>query len=336
MPGRTEEVAVLTVPSLHQKKAPALSASNTGRGGDNSHKGTAVLRIIDGMVYEGTRSADRFVVTLHELGNGQREACVQRAVDWVESGPLDPDSIAAQVLRGEREDPAAAEKAEANRKRSARRAKSRLRRLCKTLGLDCMMTLTYRGNQTDLALCKAHMKEFVRRIKRVIPGFVYAAAFEPQERGAQHVHMAVRRVQPSFIQNGVRVKSYDLIRAIWRSVSGEWGGTVNIGKDKPWKRYSPGRLAAYMSKYMLKAFEDGDEWSNRYSGSVLGAARPKPVRMHFNSTTMGDLMELLYSEVCGLGRDAFCWFSPYGDTFYVSTEPELPLPAWKVRELTVA
>lgn len=282
------------------------------------------------MWYEGKPSADRFTVTLYDLGNGHREACVQRAMDWVEGGPLDPDSIAAQVLRGERDDPAAEEKALANRKRSARRAKTRLRRLCKTLGLDCMLTMTYKKNQTDLELCKKHMKEFVRRIKRVIPGFVYAAAFEPQERGAQHIHMAARKVQPSFIQNGVRVKSYDLVRSIWRSVTGEWGGTVNIGKDKPWKRYSPGRLAAYMSKYMLKAFEDGDDWANRYSGTTLGAARPKPTRLEFQAAAMGDLMELVYGEVCVGDVDAFTWFSRFGDTFYVSTEPEIVSP-WRER-----
>jgi len=282
-----------------------------------------VFRIIDGQVFEGKPSTTRFRMTVHDLGHGQREACIQRPIEWVDAGMLDPDSIAAQVLRGEREDPNEDEKREANRKRSARRAKTRVRRLCKALGLDCMVTLTYRTNQTDLALCKRHMKEFVRRIKRVIPEWRYVAAFETQGRGAWHVHMAVRRIDPSFIVKGVRVKSYDLVRAIWRSVVGDLQGTANIGKEQPWKKYSPGRLAAYLSKYMLKAFEQGEDWSNRYSGSAA-VAMPQPQRLEFTGATLAELVDLVYTDVCVGLRDTFTWLSRFGDTFYISTEPELP------------
>lgn len=282
-----------------------------------------MLRIIDGQVFEGKRSEDRWTVTVHELGNDQREAIVQRCIDWVDAGPLDPNSIEGQIRAGLRErDPAEVEaRLEANRKRAARRAKTRVRRLCKALGLDCMMTMTYRALVTDLALCKRHMKEFVRRIKREIPGFVYVAAFEEQKRGAWHIHMAVRKVQPSFIKQGIRVKSYDLVRAIWRRITGELGGTVNIGKDKPWKRYSPGRLAAYLSKYMLKAFEAGDDWSNRYSGSAAGVV-PKAVKFEMNGRTLAELIDSAYACVCIGGCDTFTWLSRFGDVFYISTEPE--------------
>lgn len=217
-----------------------------------------------------------------------------------------------------------ADKREANRKRAARRAKTRVRRMCKALGLDIMLTLTYRGLQTDLALCKRHMKEFVRRIKRVIPGFVYVAAFEPQGRGAWHVHMAVHRIQPSFVQAGVRVKSYDLVRSIWRGVTKEWGGTANIGHGKRLRKYSPARLAGYLSKYMLKAFEQGEDWSNRYSGSQ-GVDIPAPVRLRFVGESMAAMIDLVFSEVCIGARDTFTWLSRFGDAFYMSTEPDLSL-----------
>jgi hypothetical protein len=283
-----------------------------------------VLRIIDGQVFEGKLSADRFSVTLHELGNGHREACVQRSIDWVHNGPLDPDSICAQVLRGEREDPNEEEKLEANRKRSARRAKTKVRRLCKALGVDCLLTLTYRANQTDLKLMKSHFKEFVRRLKTVIPGFAYVAAFEQQERGAWHAHIATHRLpvklSDKYGDGKSKVKSFNVLRSIWRSVTKGLEGNIDSQNAKPW--HSPGRLAAYLSKYMLKAFDDGDDWANRYSGSAANVI-PKPVRLEFVKAALGDLIELVVAEVCIGNCDTFTWLSRFGDTFYISTEPEV-------------
>jgi len=293
-----------------------------------------VLRIIDGVVYEGKPSADRWIVTLSNLGNGQREASVQRAIDWVEDGPLDPDSILAQVLRGEREDPEAEHKARANRKRAARRAKTKVRRLCKAFGLDTMFTLTYRQNQTDLDTCKKHVKAFVRRVKRYIPGFRYVAAYEPQERGAWHVHMAVRAIEKRFRVKGAWVKSYDVLRSAWRAVVGLDNGTVNVssgGKRGRIKRRSPARLAAYMSKYMLKGFEEGELYANRYSASEQTDV-PRPVRMEFAKASLAELVGLVYDEVAVGGVECFTWLSRFGDTFYIATEPERPreLLAWEV------
>ena len=308
-----------------------------------------MLRIVDGFVYEGKPSPDRFAVTLHDLGNGHREACVQRAIDWVESGPLDPDSIAAQVLRGEREDPAAEEKREANRLRSARRAKTRVRRLCKALGVDSLLTLTYRANQADLAVMKAHFKEFVRRMRRVIghwvdvvdvktgevsqkwvSTFCYVAAFERQKRGAWHSHIATHRLPRELpAKNGVKVKSFNIVRAIWRGVTKDFGGNIDSQNAKPW--HSPGRLAAYLSKYMLKAFDEGDDWSNRYSGSESSNI-PKPVRLEFMKAALGDLVDLVHAEVCVGNCDVFSWLSRFGDTFYISTEPvgDRQLRRWEI------
>lgn len=277
-----------------------------------------MLRIIDGEIFEGKPAADRFVLTLHDLGHGHREACVQRATDWEHVGPLDPDSICAQVLRGEMVDPQAAEKLEANRKRSARRAKTRVRRLCKALGVDCLLTLTYKSNQTDLALCKVHFKEFVRRLKRTLPGFSYVAAFEQQKRGAWHVHIATHKLPPAFMQSGVRVKSFNVLRAVWRGVTKEHGGNIDGQKARPY--HSPARLAAYLSKYMLKVHADGVAGSERFSSSTFGNI-PKPIRLEFCQAQLADLIGLAVSEVCIGDSDNFTWLSRFGDTFYVSSEP---------------
>jgi len=282
-----------------------------------------VLRLLDGILYEGKPLDDEFEVRIHNLGNGHREASVSRVIGWTELKKATPDEIALweAPLTAQEE----AEKREANRRRAARRAKTRVRRLCKALGLDTMVTLTYRALVTDLALCKRHMKEFVRRIKRTLPGFRYVAAFETQKRGCWHIHMAVHRLAPAFMVKGVRVKSYDLVRAIWRSVTGDLGGTANVGKSKPWKRYSPGRLAAYLSKYMLKAFDDGDDWSNRYSGSSASEV-PEVLKLRFRGETLASMVALVYDEVCVGMADTFTWLSRFGDAFYISTEPDLPPP----------
>lgn len=296
-----------------------------------------MLRIIDGHVYEGKPSEDRWFATVYHLGNGQREACIQRAIDWEDAGPLNPDSIAAQVLRGEREDPDKADKERANRFRAARRAKSKVRRLCKAFGLDHMLTLTYRENQTDLGRCKRDVKEFVRRVKRLIPGFRYVAAYEPQERGAWHSHIALRAIEKRFRVSGCWVKSFDALRSIWRGVVGIDNGNIDMsdgrgrGKNRRPRKRSPARLAAYMSKYMLKGWEDGDLWDNRYSSSLQGDL-PQGVRMQFHGTTLAELLPLVFDEAAGGDCEVFTWLSRFGDVFYVSSEPPgepEPLQPWE-------
>jgi hypothetical protein len=285
-----------------------------------------VLRIIDGQIFEGKPSSDRFFVTVHDLGNGQKEASIQRATDWEHVGPLDPDSIAAQVLRGEREDPEAEDKRRANAVRAARRAKSRVRRLCKAFGLDSMLTLTYRENQEDLVLAKKHVKEFVRRLKRLLPGFRYVGCYEQQERGAWHAHIALRAIPARLEVGGARLKSYDALRSIWRGVVGLDNGNIDIsdgqkkGRKKA-KRRSPARLAAYMSKYMLKGFEDGDLHSNRYSASEGGL--PQGVRLEFCRTSLAELLPQVFAKVATAGTELFTWLSRWGDVFYIAAEPEL-------------
>lgn len=115
------------------------------------------------------------------------------------------------------------DKAAANRERSARRARTAVRRLCKVKSLDTMLTMTYRANVTDREVIRRHLDMAIKRIRRVIPGFQYVAVLERQKRGAWHAHLAVERVQSHYLHQGVLVRSYDLLRAIWRAVVGELG-----------------------------------------------------------------------------------------------------------------
>ena len=60
---------------------------------------------------------------------------------------------------------------------AARRAKKRVRRLCKAMGANTLLTLTYRANEKDMVRCKADLKEFNRRMLRLIPGFRFVDVF---------------------------------------------------------------------------------------------------------------------------------------------------------------
>lgn len=288
-----------------------------------------MLKNVAGTWFEGKPSKSEFVLRTYDLGNGHKEAVISRPIVWEEMPPnlsdLFGDHWEATAAREREENEE--ERRQANLRRAARRAKTRVRRTIKVLGLDALLTLTYRANQTDLALTKKHLKEFVRRMRRALPGWVYVAAFEKQKRGAWHVHMATHRLPAMMTAtNGVTVKSFNVVRAIWRSVVGELGGTINQQSRKRWSRQSTGKLAAYVSKYMLKAFEEGEDWSNRYSGSA-GVEIPDAVRMRFVGESLRDLIGLVYDD-CAVGQvDVNTWLSRFGDVFFMSTEQPLPSPA---------
>lgn len=281
-----------------------------------------MLKNVAGIWFESKPAEDEWVVRTYQLGNGHKEAVISRPTVWQEVPPhlqqLFGDDW-QQMADRDREEKAD-ERREANRQRAARRAKTRVRRSVKVLGLDALLTLTYRENQTDLALCKRHMKEFVRRIRRALPGFVYVAAFERQKRGAWHVHMAVHALPRKLAAaNGVKVKSFPVVLAIWRSVTGDLGGSINQKLRKRWSQRSVGKLAAYLSKYMLKAFEDGDDWSNRYSGSA-GIEIPEAVRMRFRDAQLAELIGLVFDDVAAGPCELMTWLSRWGDVFFLSTE----------------
>lgn len=281
-----------------------------------------MLKNVAGIWFESKPADDEWVVRTYQLGNGHKEAVITRPTVWQEVPPHLQKLFGEhwqETADREREEKAD-ERREANRQRAARRAKTRVRRSVKVLGLDALLTLTYRENQTDLALCKRHMKEFVRRIRRALPGFVYVAAFEQQQRGAWHVHMAIHALPREMAAvNGVKVKSFNVVRAIWRSVVGELGGTINQAQRKRWSNQSTGKLAAYLSKYMLKAFEDGDDWSNRYSGSS-GIEIPEAVKMRFRDAQLAELIGLVFDDVAAGPCELMTWLSRWGDVFFLSTE----------------
>lgn len=279
-----------------------------------------MIRIIGREVFEG-KFADEHEVILHDLGHGHKEASISRSVWWEHIATMTDEAYAMYLeAKDNLSEEAKAEKEATHRERAARRAKTKVRRICKSLGVDALLTLTYRENMTDLETCKKHLKEFVRRMRKLVPGFAYVAAFERQKRGAWHVHMAIHALPFQLPWAGVKVKSYSVVRAVWRNVVGKLEGNIDQARKKRHSRKSPAQMAAYISKYILKAFMDGEDHSNRYSSS--SHSLPAPVRMRFQAASIADLISLVYMRLGTQGTLTNPWLSPFGDRFFLTAEPD--------------
>lgn len=284
-----------------------------------------MIRIIDGIAYESF-STENFKLKASDCGNGHLEITASRMVGWRE---MNLDRLAMEnlleTMQARMDDPEEqAKRAENHVKRAATRAKKRVRQLCKAMGVDTMLTLTYRANQQDLDLCKKHLREFNRRMLRALPDFAFVAAFEEQERGAWHVHMATRRIPQSFAdrnqQNAVRVKSYEVIRRIWRSVVGELGGTINVARRKFHSRKSAAQIASYIAKYIIKGFAEGDKWSNRWTKYGEGSV-PAPVELGIYCGPIAAI-EAAYALLPEGHRVAIGRLDRWRDWFVLHTEPD--------------
>jgi hypothetical protein len=268
-------------------------------------------RIIDGRLYEGKRNPDSWEVRIWEQG-GHREISASNVIEWSEVGAAPsgrPEGLLPGSLvldKDERAKLLAKEKADAeerrldNLKRNANRAKTACRRIIKAEGFDELLTLTYRENQQDRALCKAHFKEWVRRMKRHLGGeFRYCASFERQDREAMHVHLAVHKLPKHAVHKGVKIESWRLGTAVWHTVVGEDNGLCYVGAKKRWsgdKRMPLGkaRMAAYVSKYIMKDYADAEASSNRYSRSN-GVPVVRPRVMRFDRATLADIIALAFT-----------------------------------------
>ena len=148
----------------------------------------------------------------------------------------------------------------ANRARAVRRSKQNIRWLCKVMEADRLFTLTYRENQTDRGQTRADFTRFLRLVRsgwrgqRGIPDWQYVAVLEKQERGAFHIHCAVKGFQ--------KIK---FLRAAWykalgcpEDVSGEnTPGAVNVtDPDKArWghtgREWKVNKLSGYLRKLCI-------------------------------------------------------------------------------------
>lgn len=228
------------------------------------HRRGEPLTVFDGSTGEGMR------VKAHDLGNGHMEITGTAPTVWVERewNHIALETYLERVI--ERREEEVEEMRERSLTIAANRAKVKVRKLCKAMGSDTLLTLTYRANETDLERSKKDLKEFVRRMRRYMPEFKAVAVYEYQARGAIHWHIATANVPRVFERKNdqgqtYQVKSFDAIRSVWRGVTKERGGNIDLARRKRNSMRSPARIASYIAKYIVKAFREGQAFTNRYS-----------------------------------------------------------------------
>ncbi len=265
-------------------------------------------RIIDGTLYKRADTPYAFDLRVHTLGHGHTEATVQPCFAWHEIDHLTPGAAADHLACLADTTPLTKaellDRAAMNRKRSARRARTKVRRLAKFKGLDTLLTLTYRENMIDRERMQRDLDVFLKRLRRVLPSFEYICVFERQKRGAWHAHLACHRVQAVYMHKGALVKSYALIRALWRAVVGQDNGNIDFSRNARIKR-SSSRLSIYIAKYIGKEF--GEEFdrpskhANTYSASGRDIPEATLVRVATldQATAIAHLVDLLHPELQG-------------------------------------
>lgn len=282
-----------------------------------------MYRIIDGNLHQ-KQLINQFNVKVHEFPDGSSEILATQAHEWQPVDQSNPEvyySLLSRHLnkysREQWTDEQHEEYEQLKRNIADRRAKTKVRRLCKAIQANCLLTLTYKLNQTDLQLTKKHLKAFNRKLRKVIPDFQYVATFEQQKRGAWHVHIACPRIAPVYFKNGTIVKSFNLIRAIWRSVTKEYGGNADISQRR--RNTSTSKIATYISKYITKDTDERPPNQPSYTSSRNIRLQP-PIDLGNTASSMLDLIELLYS----LYDDSIpttTFLYNFGTSFFVCLEP---------------
>lgn len=268
----------------------------------------------------------QYKVKAWDIGNGHLEVTAARVTEWHEAD-MEPTAIEGylECVLKDREDRAAELRAK-HAEQAARRAKRQVRQLCKAAGVDTLLTLTYRANMGDLDACKRHLKEFNRRMLRVLPDFFFIAAFERQERGAWHVHLATKRIPKGMTDrndaNGVQVKSYEVIRRIWRSVVGDLGGNIDVARRKYTSGKTAAQIASYIAGYIVKEFAEGEKWSNRWTKfGDLGREIVRESQVLGYADSMLDAIEIAYALTNNTQGVVVSRMDKWADWFTLHAEP---------------
>lgn len=301
-------------------------------------------KILDGRWIESSVLPGAFDVRIFEV-NGHRETSVRDVVVWSDAGPV-KQNLLDNLLKWPEKTLKEVEDARLRSlRKSAQRAKQMCRRVIKAEGFNELLTLTTRDNQNDRELCKRQFKEWVRRMKAALSGFRYCAAFERQERGAMHVHLATHRLPEHAEYKGVRVKAWELGTRIWRDIVGLYpmhgplrpgevfpevtnglcfvGGKPRFAGDKRRRNMSIGKMAAYVSKYILKDFEDYPAEKNRYSRSN-GTVLPKAKCMrYYGMPGLAEMIRLCFDLPEGHSVVA-ATVGRFKDCYWLVTEPPPP------------
>lgn len=288
-------------------------------------------RIVGGSLLERSSTPYAYDLRVHELGHHVEAVALPRYA-WAEVDSVSPEALADAAMAETHlfadggwvpHTPSELElldKAAQNKERSARRAKTKVRRLCKAKGLTTMLTLTYRENVLERDRIARDFDVFMKRLRRIIPDIQYVCVFERQKRGAWHAHIAVPKVLSHYVHKGVLVKSYHLLRSVWLAVVGADNGGVDVSRNKRVGR-SAAKLAGYLAKYVSKTFGELGEGGNSYSASGKSLPQATVVRV-FTGELMEaaqSLAELLAADMAKGGEFRFAFLD--GGGYFVSLSP---------------
>lgn len=272
-----------------------------------------------------------YYLNIREFSSGQFEAVMrlvkpmsaeytEAVVDGLPVASVWDKPVAFTKPMSEEEE---AEKRLVNHRRAVRRAKQSIRWLCKAMQADRLLTLTYRDNVEDREKVRADFTKFIRLVRQHFPDWVYVAVLEKQDRGAFHIHCAVRGFQ--------RIK---YLRKCWYIACGGAGdevgadtpGAVNItSPSKRWgsgvKEWKTEKLAGYITKYIAKTFDDALSEKRRYWSSK-GIDRPVVRRSWVGGSNIFDAIKsclsLLELDVGLTGIDFDWWLSDQNDCLWIA------------------
>lgn len=272
--------------------------------------------------YDAVESKVWKTVTIHQFPDGVEVFIDEAKRTWQDGADFE-DQEENKAKRGESDD------RDRSIERAARRAKTQVRRRCKAIRANCMITLTYRENMQDEKRVQADFKAFRGRLS-TLGDFHYVATLERQEgfkngnlnaqpgRSSIHVHIACEQF-PAYLRNehGIRVKSYALISSMWSRVIGRGNGNVNF--TRPRGRNSAHRIASYIAKYVSKKVSEAELNAKSYWSST-GIVMPKPERIWYSGDTPTyDIVVLIAREFAKRGytdiaqyadsMNQFHWFS---------------------------
>jgi len=213
------------------------------------------------------------------------------------------------------------EKDRDNKNRAIRRARQKIRWIVKSAQFDHMITLTYRDNMQDVEQLKGDWKRFVRLVHAKYPEWSFIAIKELQERGALHLHIAVKGRQ-----------DIKYLRRCWYLALGsspnvegaETPGAINVraplkrwgGKGYNWR---PDKLSGYLTKYLHKCFEISEHASKRYWTSK-DVKIEEPQKIWLGATTFTDAIVETHDMIRAYGAEfVSMWASVGYDSIWISS-----------------
>jgi len=225
-----------------------------------------------------------------------------------------------QMDEAERESLEANAKAD-NLRRAVTRARQQIRFHCRQLGVDHMVTLTYRHNVEDVEVLKKDWARFVRLVRTKKPNWEFVACRERQERGALHLHIAVRGRQDIGL---LRKSWYQALGGSGDETGDETPGQVDVrGPSKRWGArtvdWKVAKLAGYMTKYMHKAFEELEAKGSKRYWHSKGIEAPEVEKVWLASSSFIDAIKDSHALFRAEGvKTAVLWASEGWDCIWLA------------------